>query len=52
MHQDESYDFGSGAGFYVNSTASPWSKHYKMYDYVNKELPELVGDLFAVDMTR
>ena len=50
--QDESWDFGSGAGFYLNATEAPWSKHYRMFDYVNKELPELIGDLFAVDMTK
>ena len=47
--QDDSYDFGSGAGFYVNATAEPWSNHYRMYDYVTKELPELVSALFPVD---
>eukprot|EP00094_Tigriopus_californicus_P011069 TCALIF_10680-PA protein Name:"Similar to frmA S-(hydroxymethyl)glutathione dehydrogenase (Synechocystis sp. (strain PCC 6803 / Kazusa))" AED:0.06 eAED:0.06 QI:0/0.5/0.6/0.8/1/1/5/194/709 len=50
--QDESYDFGSGAGFYLNATADPWSKHYKMYDYITKELPDLVSQLFRVDATR
>jgi len=40
--EDDSYDFGSGAGFYVNATRQPWSKHYHMYDYVTRELPELV----------
>jgi len=50
--QDESYDFGSGAGFYVNATESKWSKHYNMYDYVTKELPEFVGAMFPVDGSR
>jgi S-formylglutathione hydrolase len=36
------YDLGTGAGFYVNSTQSPWKKHYQMYDYVTKELPVLL----------
>ena len=36
------YDFGKGAGFYVNATQSPWAPHYKMYDYVIDELPTLV----------
>ncbi|GAB2562033.1 S-formylglutathione hydrolase [Dyella jejuensis] len=36
------YDLGMGAGFYVNATVSPWSRHYRMYDYVVHELPELV----------
>jgi S-formylglutathione hydrolase len=36
------YDLGKGAGFYVNATEEPWKKHYKMYDYVTKELPALL----------
>ena len=47
--QDDSYDFGSGAGFYVNATNPKWSKNYNMYDYVNSELPDLVQELFPVD---
>ncbi|RUO22237.1 S-formylglutathione hydrolase [Aliidiomarina iranensis] len=39
---DGAYDFGLGAGFYVNATEQPWAKHYQMYDYIVKELPELV----------
>lgn len=50
--QDDSYDFGSGAGFYVNATKEPWAKHYKMYDYVNKELPQLVQSMFPVDANK
>lgn len=41
--EHESYDLGSGAGFYVNATQAPWSAHYRMYDYVTQELPALVG---------
>ncbi|MEE9326661.1 MAG: S-formylglutathione hydrolase [Cocleimonas sp.] len=36
------YDLGKGAGFYVNAVEQPWKDHYKMYDYVTKELPELL----------
>jgi S-formylglutathione hydrolase len=36
------YDLGQGAGFYVNATRQPWSKHYHMYDYIVSELPALV----------
>jgi S-formylglutathione hydrolase len=36
------YNLGKGAGFYVNATQSPWSVHYQMYDYVTKELPQLL----------
>lgn len=37
--EHDHYDFGSGAGFYVNATRAPWSAHYRMYDYVTEELP-------------
>lgn len=36
------YDLGKGAGFYVNATNTPWTPHYNMFDYVNRELPELI----------
>ncbi len=39
---EAAYDFGLGAGFYVNATQAPWSQHYRMYDYVVNELPALV----------
>lgn len=40
---DGAYDFGLGAGFYVKATQSPWSTHYNMYDYIVKELPEVLA---------
>lgn len=43
---EKSYDFGVGAGFYVNSTQEPWKKHYQMYDYVHKELPAQLNEYF------
>ena len=46
--EHESYDFGSGAGFYVNATESPWAAHYRMYDYVTRELPALVSESLPV----
>ncbi|MGH8193609.1 MAG: S-formylglutathione hydrolase [Woeseiaceae bacterium] len=46
------YDFGLGAGFYLNATESPWSRHYHMYDYVTRELPELVFAEFPGDRAR
>lgn len=46
------YDFGLGAGFYVNATQAPWSKHYQMYDYVVRELPALVESTFPVSDRR
>jgi S-formylglutathione hydrolase len=46
---DDSYDFGSGAGFYLNATQTPWKDHYQMYDYVTKELPALVMASFPLN---
>ncbi len=42
----ERYDLGKGAGFYVNATQAPWATHYRMYDYVTRELPALVEAQF------
>ena len=44
--EDEDYDFGTGAGFYLDATQEPYSKRYRMYTYVTGELPELVRDTF------
>ncbi|XP_055389280.1 S-formylglutathione hydrolase [Condylostylus longicornis] len=46
--EDDSYDFGSGAGFYVDATQEPWSKHYKMNSYVTSELINLISDNFPM----
>lgn len=48
----DGYDLGKGAGFYVNATQSPWSDHYRMYDYVLQELPELIESTFPVSDRR
>ncbi|MGX5173042.1 S-formylglutathione hydrolase [Aliikangiella sp. IMCC44653] len=45
-NEHDSYDFGSGAGFYINATQSPWSQNYLMYDYITQELPELIDRHF------
>ncbi|WP_153915760.1 S-formylglutathione hydrolase [Shewanella sp. TC10] len=45
---DGAYDFGLGAGFYLNATQAPFNTHYQMYDYVVNELPELVEQHFPV----
>ena len=50
--EDDSYDFGSGAGFYLDATAQPWSTNYRMYSYVSDELPALVFSNFAADADR
>jgi S-formylglutathione hydrolase len=49
---DDAFDLGQGAGFYVNATQAPWSPHYRMWDYVATELPALLGAGFALDMER
>ena len=49
---DEAYDLGKGAGFYVNATQEPWAPHFKMWDYIVDELPRVVDANFAVDMDR
>ncbi|MFK8015740.1 MAG: S-formylglutathione hydrolase [Gammaproteobacteria bacterium] len=47
--EEDGWDFGTGAGFYVNATQAPWSSHYRMFDYVTREVPALVQQHFAVD---
>jgi len=50
--EPDQYDMGKGAGFYLNATQTPWSKHYHMYDYVVKELPALIEETFPVTQQR
>ncbi len=49
---DDAYDLGQGAGFYVDATETPWAPHFKMWSYVSDELPNLIGENFAVDLER
>ncbi|KHK90676.1 S-formylglutathione hydrolase [Novosphingobium malaysiense] len=49
---DEGYDFGKGAGFYVDATQEPWAKHFRMRSYIEKELPALIAEQFPADMER
>jgi len=49
---DKAYDFGLGAGFYVDATQAPWSAHYKMYSYIVQELPALVEAQLPVSTKR
>lgn len=49
---DDTYDFGKGAGFYVDATQEPWSKHFKMRSYIEQELPEVIASNFPADMNR
>ena len=46
------YDFGLGAGFYVDATEPPWAEHYRMWSYVSAELPALLAESFPADMDR
>jgi S-formylglutathione hydrolase len=50
--EHESWDFGSGAGFYVDATEEPWSLNYRMYSYVTRELPALVAESFPVEASQ
>lgn len=50
--EDRSYDFGLGAGFYVDATQEPFALHYKMQSYIEQELPVLIGEHFPADLTR
>jgi S-formylglutathione hydrolase len=50
--QDAQMDVGTGAGFYVNATESPWAAHYRMYDYIRDELPAVVNANLPVDPER
>ena len=49
---DKAYDFGLGAGFYVDATEEPFARHYRMWSYVTEELPKLIAENFPADMGR
>lgn len=49
---DEAYDFGQGAGFYVDATEAPWAEHFRMRSYIEDELPALIGEHFDADLDR
>jgi S-formylglutathione hydrolase len=46
--EDNDWHLGTGAGFYVDATVEPWSRHYRMYSYVVEELPQLIVTEFPV----
>ena len=48
----EEYDFGKGAGFYVDATETPWAGAYRMRSYIEADLPALIAESFPADMTR
>jgi S-formylglutathione hydrolase len=52
VHDEEGWDIGLGAGFYVDATQEPWAPHYAMWSYVTQELPALVAAEFPLDMAR
>ena len=45
--EDDSWDFGTGAGFYLDATAPKWEKNYRMYSYITQELPAVLAAHFA-----
>jgi len=49
---DDAYDMGQGAGFYVNATQDPWAAHFRMYDYIRDELPGILAANFPVTRAR
>ncbi|GAB5453998.1 MAG: S-formylglutathione hydrolase [Henriciella sp.] len=49
---DEAYDLGQGAGFYLTATQAPWAKHYRMDQYITAELANLIAEHFPADMDR
>jgi S-formylglutathione hydrolase len=48
----DEYDFGKGAGFYLDATQEPWAQHYRMRSYIEDELPALIAGSFPADMAR
>ncbi len=48
----DGYDFGQGAGFYLDATEEPWAKNFRMCSYIEGELPGLIGEHFPADLTR
>nr|WP_322784402.1 S-formylglutathione hydrolase [Acidiphilium sp. PA] len=50
--EDDAYDFGSGAGFYVDATEPPWQSGYRMYSYISRELPALLNAELPIDPAR
>ncbi|WP_109354805.1 S-formylglutathione hydrolase [Sphingorhabdus sp. EL138] len=52
LPDDEAYDMGQGAGFYVDATEQPWSTNFRMRSYIEQELPALIAEAFPTDMKR
>ena len=49
---DDAYDLGQGAGFYVDASEAPWAPHFNMWTYVAEELPKTIADNFPIDLER
>jgi S-formylglutathione hydrolase len=49
---DPAYDLGQGAGFYVNATEAPWTAHYRMYDYISRELPAILPTVLPLSQVK
>ncbi len=49
---DDAYDLGQGAGFYLTATQKPWTPHFAMDQYITQELPQIIAENFPVDMSR
>ena len=49
---DENYKLGCGAGFYLNATQEPWSQNYNMYDYITKELPDIIANNYKFSKSK
>jgi len=49
---EDEYDFGKGAGFYVDAVQEPWAKHYRIRSYIERELPDLIAQNFPADLQR
>jgi S-formylglutathione hydrolase len=52
LGEDDTWDLGSGAGFYVDATQKPWNSHYQMYSYVVEELPQLIATNFPIQVEK
>lgn len=50
--EEDDWDFGSSAGFYLDATVEPWSRHYRMYSYIAQELPTLIAENFDIKADR
>jgi len=52
VSDDDAYDLGQGAGFYLDASEAPWATHFNMYSYITRDLPAVLKDNFAGDWTR